>query len=1078
MNADEGGSSAAAGVGAMLLHEAVASIFEQAPCLIFLKDLQGRYLMANRRFREAFGLTPERILGRTDQEVFPDEQARQFRVHDMQVLGDREPRRFRECAQQDLGLRFNLVEKFPVYDALGSVVALGGIATDITQLEHDRSALEEAEERFRLFTENGLTMAWMKDEEGRFVYVSPSLEAHTGIPAARRLGKRNDEVLPPEVAATMMAHDRQVLESGRSMDVIEEPSYGSGRKQTWFIHKFPLRDRRGARFIGGVAVDITARVELEQALRQQRDRFVLPAFGARIGSHDRDLVRDKIFISSGIAQMLGIGDDPMTWTSAQWHDVIHPDDLQRNKDTLQAHVDGVAPLIDMEYRVRRADGSYRWVRSLGAALRDERGRPTRVIGIMTDITEEKEAQQRELAQQRLTGVIARVQHIFLDENDVAAALRTLLAELLDLTHSEFGFVGEVLHDDQGAPYLKTHAVTDVARDDGSCARHGDGAPLPELRNLRSLTGTVLRTQRPVICNDPATDPHRGGMPAGCPPVGAFLGLPFSKRNEMLGMIGVAKRRGGYDEALVDYLEPLLVTCANILWNFREQEARRAAQAASRAQEERYRLLVEMSPDAVILHLDTTQFLYANAAALRLLDARSFDDLRDRRPVDFLEPPFRDLARARMRRILSGDPHVPTAEMRLRTLAGAVKDIEAVASRAIFEGKPAVQAVWRDITVRKSTHERELRSRRLEALGILAGGVAHDFNNVLSAIHINTDLALHALPSESGAKEHLDQVKVASARATTLVHQILRFSRAGTEKREPVCLRDVVREVLGMLRATIPQLIELRDQMAAAVPPVEANVGQIHQVVMNLITNAIHAIGRNRGRIDVEVSVLPGGTTIAAGEGGHEQVRLRVADDGCGMDAHTVERIFDPFYTTKGPGEGVGLGLSVVHEIMRSHEGRIEVSSRVGHGSVFDLYFPATRRPLATPRVASAPVAGDGSSVLFLDDDPLVSFAGERMLTAAGFRVTAMRDPVAALQAFRARPERFDALVVDLSMPGMNGLDFVRAARALRADVPIVLASGYFQPSDEIDARALGVTQLVAKPYDVRQLSQALASAKA
>lgn len=1056
--------------------QAMAAIFEQAPCLVFLKDLQGRYLLANRRFREAFRLTGAQILGRTDEEVFPVDQAREFRQQDLLVLGDLRPRSFRERSNQDQGERINLVEKFPVCDAQGNVIALAGIVTDVTEGERDRLALEDSEERFRLFTENGLTFAWMKDADGRYVYVSPSVGERTGIPAASRLGRRTDDVVGADAAASLMANDREVLETGRSLDVIEDIVWPTGVTQTWYVHKFLFRDRYGARFIGGVAVDISARVRLEKVLRQQLDRFILPAFGSRIGSHDRDLAHDTLYISSGVAQLLGLGDNLLTWRAAQWRDVIHPDDVAMNAATLQDHLDGKTDMVDMEYRVRHADGGYRWVRSLGAALRDERGRPSRVIGTLIDITEQKQAQAREAAQQRLTTAMARIQHTFLELNDPRSTFDAVLRETLALTGSEFGLVGEVLEDERGARFLRARAVSDSLQDAGKPDFAGGLAAGVEIRALDTLSGKLLNSHQPVICNDPAPGLCHCGLPPRHPPLQSFLGLPLSKRDGLLGALIIANRPGGYDHAMIDYLEPLLATCANILTAVREQAARQTAEAALREQEQRFRLLVEMSPDAVLLSQDG-RFVFANPAALRMLDVERFEDLRDLDALGPLEPQFRGLAAARMRQTLSDGSVMPRTEMRIRTLKGAIKDIEAMASRAVFEGRPAVQAVWRDITERKRAHERVVRSRRMESLGTLAGGVAHDFNNILSAIRINTDLALEDPTMRSHSRECLDQVKLASERATALVRQILGFARASTEKREPVLLTQVVQEVLGMLRATIPAMIELRAHLEPEVPLIKANAGQIHQVVINLIMNAIHAIGRSQGHIDVTVSAYDEASTDP-GDGPQQgtQVRLRVADDGCGMDEHMVERIYDPFFTTKAPGEGVGLGLSVVHEIVRTHEGRIEVSSGVGQGTCFDLYFPLTREPMAKAQSLPPRPHGTGLRVLFLDDDPLVNFASERMLSGAGYRVSALLDPFKALDALHAQPDGFDVLLVDMAMPGMNGLDFARAARACRRDLPIVLASGYFEPADEYAAREMGITQLVVKPYDMRRLALALARA--
>jgi PAS domain S-box-containing protein len=383
----------------------------------------------------------------------------------------------------------------------------------------------------------------------------------------------------------------------------------------------------------------------------------------------------------------------------------------------------------------------------------------------------------------------------------------------------------------------------------------------------------------------------------------------------------------------------------------------------------------------------------------------------------------------------------------------------------------------DITAQKRAAETHLRSQKLEALGTLAGGIAHDFNNLLLAISGNTKLAVEELPSEHSAQESLKEIEKASARAAELVRRILTFSRAEEHKREVVELRPVVEEALQLLRATLPARIEIRADLSADVPAVAADSTQIHQIIINLATNSAHAIGEQAGLIELRLDPdqpSPELDDTLTGLGGRRWARLSVRDTGCGMDRETLGRIFDPFFTTKPPGQGTGLGLSLVHSIVARHDGAINVSSEPGQGTTFRLYFPGVDAIAATAAV-EPPEPRDARSghVLYVDDEEALVLLVSRTLKRRGYRVTACSNPAEALARFTLQPGDFDAVVTDLSMPGMSGFDLGSAILAVRPDVPIVMTSGYFRPEDQRRAEETGIRELILKPDTVEELWRSL-----
>jgi two-component system, cell cycle sensor histidine kinase and response regulator CckA len=399
------------------------------------------------------------------------------------------------------------------------------------------------------------------------------------------------------------------------------------------------------------------------------------------------------------------------------------------------------------------------------------------------------------------------------------------------------------------------------------------------------------------------------------------------------------------------------------------------------------------------------------------------------------------------------------------------------------GKPhSVLAINSDVTERKKLEAQFLTTQRLESIGTLAGGIAHDFNNILTAITGNAKLARADLPVQHELQTPLREIERAGARASDLVRQILTFSRRQDARRDVVPLQTVVAEALSLLRATLPAQIEIVTGFDADTPPVAADGTQIHQIVINLGTNAAYAMRERGGTLAVKLCAVTVGTDFATKQAGQVVIApdpgdyacLTVRDTGSGMTAELLTRIFEPFFTTKAMGQGTGLGLAVVHGIVRSHDGGIAVASRLGSGTTFYLYFPrAAAEAIAVPTPPPDPCAGQGKRVLYVDDEEALVFLTTRVLGRLGYEVTGRTDARQALAEFRADPNRFDAVVSDLSMPGMTGPDLARELLALRPSLPIVLTSGYVREEDGNRLRELGIRDLVLKPNTVEDLGATL-----
>jgi PAS domain S-box-containing protein len=389
----------------------------------------------------------------------------------------------------------------------------------------------------------------------------------------------------------------------------------------------------------------------------------------------------------------------------------------------------------------------------------------------------------------------------------------------------------------------------------------------------------------------------------------------------------------------------------------------------------------------------------------------------------------------------------------------------------------------DITDRKRVEEERRRieeqlhhSQRFEALGTLAGGIAHDFNNVLSAVRCHTEFALMDSTPADEVKESLREIEKASRRAADMVRRILSFSRPPEAKRECVGLRDVVDEALGLLRAALRPSSSFNLQAAPDTPAVLADATQLHQVVMNLGANAAHAMSGNAGSIDITLSAfdLTAETcSLVPDLRDGRYARMRFSDHGTGMAPEIMARIFEPFFTTKPTSVGTGLGLSTVRGIIKSHGGAITVESQLGRGTTFELYLPAAHPELAAVAPEPAPRRSTGERVLYVDDDEALVFLVTRMLERLGYRPLGVVDPARALGLLADARCEIDAMIVDVNMPGLTGIDLARRARESRPNLRVLLVSGYPTQKDVDAAQALGNVSIVVKPQTIDEFARTL-----
>jgi signal transduction histidine kinase/CheY-like chemotaxis protein len=398
---------------------------------------------------------------------------------------------------------------------------------------------------------------------------------------------------------------------------------------------------------------------------------------------------------------------------------------------------------------------------------------------------------------------------------------------------------------------------------------------------------------------------------------------------------------------------------------------------------------------------------------------------------------------------------------------------------------AVVASVRDITEKLRVErvnaelEAQLRqAQKMDALGTLAGGIAHDFNNILGAIMAYAELIKMDVLLPQQVETYVAELKRAGERAKDLVQQILTFSRRQPQQRRPVRIDVAARDALNLLRSTLPATIRIDASIATDTPIVLADVTQIHQVMTNLGTNALHAMKRSAGTLRVTLDTVSIDAATAQASSGLEArryARVTFSDTGEGMSADTVKHMFEPFFTTKLPGEGTGLGLAVVDGIIRDHEGAISVTSEPGQGTTLTIYLPEHEAALHEEAASKVELRrANGQRVLFIDDEAVLCRSVASLLERLGYRVTARTDPAEALDLFAKNPQAFDVVLTDLTMPGLTGVDVAREVQKLAPEKPILMMSGFNSTWTPEALRAVGVVELIKKPLGAAQLSETLA----
>ena len=804
-----------------------------------------------------------------------------------------------------------------------------------------------------------------------------------------------------------------------------------------------------------------------QALRRSEAHYRRIADTAHEGIWLLDTAGRTLFANRRLAEILKSRPDELERASI--FDFLDAAARAQVERTLAAPVGGAAGQRDV--CLHRRDGSEVWVIVSSSAVTDDDGRLVGTLAMLTDITERKEAEARIRRIAPLYAVSSSVNEAIVRVRDTQELYERACRIAVEQGLLRLAWVGLY---DEGSQTLRP--VARFGADDG----YVDQITLSMDDGLmnRGPAGRALSAGACAVVDDVASAPDfywkDEALARGLRSCAAF---PLTLANRPVGVLLLYADRPAYfrDEEL------------RVLGVLADDISFAVASAVTEA--ERRRLLHDLGErvrELTLLHR-TANLLQTD----RPLDEAFLDDLVAPIPLAWQHAEVCE-ARIACGAVEARTPGWrPTPWMQsVAFTAGGLRGVIEIAY--LIEKPPAAEgpflaeerALLQSLADMLSAHvdrertQAQLRqAQRIQALGTLAGGIAHDFNNVLAAVGGNVEIVARGLPAEHPAHKHLRRIGQATARAADLVKRILVFSSRQEAHWASVALQPIVEEVLKLLHATLPATIEIRTLFDAEAPSVRADASQIHQVLMNLGTNAAHAMSERGGVLEVRLeaaAVDAGAAALAPGLREGRYVKLSVSDTGSGMDKATVERIFEPFFITKAPGHGTGLGLSVVHGIMKSHDAAITVDSQVGVGTSFHLYFPVAE---ATITASGASAAGDlhghGEHVLYVDDEEAIVDVATRLLKDLGYRVTGTTDAGLALAEIRSRPYEFDVLVTDLAMPGLPGAELARQVRDIRPGIPVVLTTGYVRPEDAEAVQRLGVVDVIVKPNLVADLGPTL-----
>jgi PAS domain S-box-containing protein len=603
---------------------------------------------------------------------------------------------------------------------------------------------------------------------------------------------------------------------------------------------------------------------------------------------------------------------------------------------------------------------------------------------------------------------------------------------------------------------------------------------------KGIAGWVAKQGKPIRMSNPAQDERFYGEIDNLTGIKteSLLCVPLKSRSKLIGVIEAINKTDGTQFSTNDLL---LLTIFGFQAAMAIENARLHSELKAHLDdhrelldtltenEEKYRMLVENANDAIFILQETTVH-FPNPRALQMIGCNE-QELTRIPFTEFIDPRDRDLVSNQYHSRLKDPDGSGTCSFQLINKEGLRLSVQLNNAAIKWEGRPATINFLRDVTEIKQLESRLFLAQKMEAIGTLSSGIAHDFNNILSAIMGFTELATLEAKEGGDCRKSLKMVMEACQRARNLVTQILSFSRQAEHKQKPIQIGSVVKEALKLLRASLPTTIEIRQSINPNAGSVEADPTKIHQVVMNLCTNAGQAMREKGGTLDVSLEPVDINAQEAEDSGDVKPgpyIRLQIKDTGCGIDKNTMKHIFEPYFTTKSINEGTGLGLAVVHGIVSGYQGSIRVQSETGKGACFDIYLPRLEHlPKNDVKDDSTSLPHGNETILFVDDELAIVEINKTLLSRLGYHVVTRTSSMEALELFKAQPDRFDLVLTDMTMPNLTGIDLSKSILKINPSMPIILCTGFSEGISDEKIKKIGIRELVMKPLLIKDIAHTL-----
>ncbi len=951
------------------LHKQHELILASATEGILGLDLHGNHTFVNPAAAAMLGYEAEELLGRPahstwhrheeDGSSSPDKEC-----HILRILKDgHSSTRIEEVLWRKDGTCFPVESnKNPIIQN-GQVVGIVVTFTDISARKQAEKALRESEEHYRTLVQTFPYAIVTLDLNGLITAANDQASWITGYRIEGLINRNVLDFIPLSDRREERRTLKRIRETGSIRNRIVNVVRKDGTTFPAEVSVSLISDAQGQpKSMMAIFRDIAQRLQADKALKESMEKYRLLVNQIPAVVYKAAASCEVDFIDNKVETLTGYPKEYFDSRKLQWKELIHPEDLLATKQRFILALKTNKAYV-RDYRICRKDGEIRWIHNRGNIFLDAAGKIDYVSGVLFDITDRKQAEEKLYRASRALRALGECNQALVHATAEMAFLQDVCRIIVEVTGYKLAWVGFPQHDAGKTVKPVAQMGRDGENADWINTSWADGA----VRGL-GPGGNAIRTGRTQVVRNILEDP---------------VLAPWHEE----------VRRRGYNSIIV---LPLTI----------------------------------------------------EGETIAILDILSEDvDAFDAEEIKLLEE-----------------------------LAANVSQGIAILRERVHRRQAMKEKARLEIQLR--------HAQKMEAIGTLANGIAHDFNNILTAIVGYSELILMNLDQKQDTQtieNHLMGVLQAGMRAKDLVQQILTFSRKKEQGKQPVQVNLIIQEALKLLRASLPTTIEIRSKIDPHAGMVLADPTQIHQVVMNIGTNAYHAMRDGGGILEVKLEAVEVDAGLARthphmNEGSY--LKLTVRDTGCGMEPEVMERIFEPYFTTKGLSEGTGLGLAVVHGIVSSMGGAILVDSQIGRGSAFQVYFPRLDRPgqgVAPEAAAVEPIATSdrGEHILFIDDEPVLAHIGEKILKRLGYRVTVKTSSLEALELFRAQPDSFDLIISDQTMPQLTGVQLAQEITTFRPEMPIIICTGSSETVATENSTKQPFREYLMKPFNMGDLAKTI-----